>query len=91
MYFDQNELKSAIRKLDETRKTFDCNIARVDSSGSEYDNGVKYGTHGSAFLEVDPSTGSVRCRACQAPHVATATPKTIVVDSKSKKVHRVSV
>lgn len=77
MHYTMDELKAALRALDESRRTVDCPVSRVDAEGNAERPGVgktsfAYGTHGSAFLVVDPTTLNVECGACsgQVPHVA---------------------
>jgi hypothetical protein len=65
MFFTADQLKTALRALDDARRTFDCDEPRRDVDGGEQsENGVSYGTHGAAYLQVDPESAKVRCGAC---------------------------
>lgn len=92
MYYTLTQIKEASRALDDSRRTFDCQAPRRDADKQEQSSaGVPYGTHGSAFVQVDPATGAVRCGACAGALDATAQPKTRVRMNGGRRVHLVSV
>ena len=79
MFLTTTQLKAAIAVLDQVRRAGAfCLVARADATGrtgfGEGDRFVAYGSHGSAFLGIDPLTLTVRCEACADGRV-TATPK----------------
>jgi hypothetical protein len=59
-----DQLKSALATLDTVRQSFDCSAPRLDAAGHTHDGVRPYGTHGAAFLGIDPVTGEVGCRLC---------------------------
>ena len=79
MHLTADQLKALIKILDIARQTFACEQPRLDAKGSETFQltgktaPVKYGTHGSGYLQVDLDTAAVRCGACAGEIDATAT------------------
>lgn len=85
MHLTTTQLKAALAALDATRRAGEfCLAPRLDTHGQDHrehvrvKNGiatrsiVSYGTHGSAFLQLDPQTLQVRCGACAGELDATA-------------------
>jgi hypothetical protein len=77
MYFTATELRESTKALHEASRTLDCAVPRTDKDGkterskSEGKPPVPYGTHGAAFIEIDPETKNVRCGACAGTQDAT--------------------
>lgn len=86
-FFTQDELKEALRVLHDSKRTFECSAARVDTDGKETfgidtNKQVTYGTHGSAFAQINPETLELRCGACAGDLNATVKPKVVVQDKR---------
>lgn len=91
-FLTASQIKQLSQALDAARQTFDCNAPRHDAAGGyASESGVSYGTHGSAFLQIDADTGEVQCGACRGGLDATVTPKKEVRYKVGGRVHRVSV
>ncbi|MGH9885341.1 MAG: hypothetical protein ACREBE_07420 [bacterium] len=77
MFLTHTQIRAALNAIEDAERTFDCDVARADVDGNEtFGPGkVLYGTHGGAFLQVDPETGEVRCGACEGGMDATARKK----------------
>lgn len=93
MFLTLDQLKKGLVALDVAKRTFHCDVARVDETGAEGftvgDVTVPYGKHDADFLQVDPSTGQVRCGACAGEMSACAQKKQEI--QIGKRLHRVSV
>jgi hypothetical protein len=91
MFYTLEQIKAASTALDAARQSFDCTEPRRDVDGADESvSGVKYGTHGAAYLQVDPETGKIRCGACAGDLAAIAQQKTARRDPKTGRVHFVS-
>ncbi len=92
-FFTQTQLKKSLKALDVARQTFHCTVPRKDAEGNTHfnDNQVAYGRHDSAFIQVNPETGEIRCGACAGELDSTTKPKVKVEDRTQKgRFHLVS-
>lgn len=84
MFLTQAALIDTMRVLDAARGTFDCPASRKDANGNQtFGEKVAYGTHGAAFLQIDPETNTVRCGACAGEMDATARTKQAVANQRT--------
>lgn len=86
MVLSPDDIKTLSRALDDARRTFDCSAPRVSADGKDHvvsPNGsaVMHGTHGAAFLGIDPVSGAISCRVC-AGAVTYVAPTKVVVQGK---------